>query len=725
MKYSLKNFRVFNQDGVTLDMRPITILTGCNSSGKSSIVKSMVLLDSFFNSLRRDADMGLPLKLSEYKLDFSSRPNNMLGNFSRVVNRDSELFEISYEYTVHSHMIGEDIKVCLVFSKDENDELQDGYLKEISFLKEDDQLIYKSCRDKGEEGDLNLLVPNFLRYAYGDYLVELARNIEADDCIGEMNADERKEFENDFNAFKEQFKSDYGRDAIKDIIWCWNNDNNHRCLIRKFIPENPSLLDKCSNSNSLFYIPLIEDLATLSIEDAVEKMKNIVKGDTQEQVLNAIIDRIGIDYVNSGSNTFSEYFNQKEQEFLKLKYESDNFMRLFVSANDSISSPCLFNKKFLGLQQQNLMHFAPVIGPFDKDSLEYTPTTEEEQLAEMTKKTDQIKYCNISFDMLYEVLMYLNAERCGQKDSSCWRYTNDMGFERYNHHMLSMFKEYIEKALEEILVYEFSKQISYVSSSIVEIKRLYTLDSNDEFTSLIKRYLEAKRKFQNKDERNKINFIPGNFINKWVKEFEVGHSISIKVDEEGLGLTLRLHKDENDTKGTCLSEQGYGITQLFALLLRVETAILEAKSVMVADDSYYMGTLWMSDYTYICAPSIIAIEEPEVHLHPKFQSKLADLFVEANSKYNIGFIVETHSEYLLRKLQTMVAKSLISTSNVAVVYVNHPDISRRPIYTPQVKQISIKEDGMLSDAFGSGFFDEADRLAMDLLSIKVDKNENA
>ena len=56
MKYTIKNFRVFDKDGVTLDMRPMTILTGCNSSGKSSIVKSMVLLDSFFNSLRKDAD---------------------------------------------------------------------------------------------------------------------------------------------------------------------------------------------------------------------------------------------------------------------------------------------------------------------------------------------------------------------------------------------------------------------------------------------------------------------------------------------------------------------------------------------------------------------------------------------------------------------------------------------------------------------------------------------
>ena len=34
--YTIKNFRVFDEKGATLSIKPITILTGCNSSGKSS-----------------------------------------------------------------------------------------------------------------------------------------------------------------------------------------------------------------------------------------------------------------------------------------------------------------------------------------------------------------------------------------------------------------------------------------------------------------------------------------------------------------------------------------------------------------------------------------------------------------------------------------------------------------------------------------------------------------
>lgn len=47
-KYTIKNFRVFDSDGATFELNPITILTGCNSSGKSSLVKSLMLLGDYF-----------------------------------------------------------------------------------------------------------------------------------------------------------------------------------------------------------------------------------------------------------------------------------------------------------------------------------------------------------------------------------------------------------------------------------------------------------------------------------------------------------------------------------------------------------------------------------------------------------------------------------------------------------------------------------------------------
>ncbi len=52
-KFTLKNFRVFDSKGVTIDLRPITLLTGCNSSGKSSIVKALHLLSDYFKEIKK------------------------------------------------------------------------------------------------------------------------------------------------------------------------------------------------------------------------------------------------------------------------------------------------------------------------------------------------------------------------------------------------------------------------------------------------------------------------------------------------------------------------------------------------------------------------------------------------------------------------------------------------------------------------------------------------
>ena len=105
------------------------------------------------------------------------------------------------------------------------------------------------------------------------------------------------------------------------------------------------------------------------------------------------------------------------------------------------------------------------------------------------------------------------------------------------------------------------------------------------------------------------------------------------------------------------------------------------------------------DLQYV--PSTIYVEEPEVHLHPKYQSLLADMFVEAYQKYNIHFIIETHSEYLIRKLQVLVAdkENKLTPNDVSLNYVEK---DKNGISTNRKIEL---EDGRLSEPFGPGFFD--------------------
>ena len=158
---------------------------------------------------------------------------------------------------------------------------------------------------------------------------------------------------------------------------------------------------------------------------------------------------------------------------------------------------------------------------------------------------------------------------------------------------------------------------------------------------------------------------------------------------------------EEDNEKRLLADEGYGITQLTLLLLRIDNFIPSTP------DEYQ---------TY--NPRYFFVEEPEIHLHPKYQSLLAEMFVEAYQKYNIHFIIETHSEYLIRKLQVMVAdkENALTSNDVSLNYVekNEEGVSHN-------RQIKILEDGRLSEPFGSGFYDEADTLAMELMKYKARK----
>lgn len=117
---------------------------------------------------------------------------------------------------------------------------------------------------------------------------------------------------------------------------------------------------------------------------------------------------------------------------------------------------------------------------------------------------------------------------------------------------------------------------------------------------------------------------------------------------------------------------------------------------------------------------ILIIEEPESNLHPDLQSKLVDILVLANKTFNVHFILETHSEYLVRKLQYLTAKKEISQKDVNIYYFNSDKYVKEN--EKKVKEIKINEFGGLTDTFGPGFFDKATQLQFELLKLNQSQN---
>ena len=271
-----------------------------------------------------------------------------------------------------------------------------------------------------------------------------------------------------------------------------------------------------------------------------------------------------------------------------------------------------------------------------------------------------------------------------------------------------LFFEYVEACIEEIFTEAAPDALMYASSSIINVKRLYPLEANDEFTQLLKRYMNARCNIESGND-----YHPDSFMNKWVKNFRIGDHVSIIVDAEGLGVTIRLHKTEDDADGTLLADNGYGITQMFAVLLNIEVAIMERKVIKRRPDKSLNPILGEDDMIKEITAATIAIEEPEIHLHPSFQSKLADMFYDAYKTYGIQFVIETHSEYLIRKSQLIVAGMGFEN--------NKESVAKSPFVTYYVPENSLpyslgyRKDGKFIEPFGTGFYDESANLAFELL----------
>ena len=216
-KFTIKNFRVFDENGVSIDIKPLTILTGCNSSGKSSIVKAAFLLNSFMNQINNAIEKGEKIQLSKYKLDFTQYPNNLLGRFDKIIPDGSSSHKVTLGYTIHSCLISKDVDVEFVFAVDKNDDLNNAYLVSIK-MSTDDGVLYSSDKENGTSANLNLVKEHLPVYAITDILIDNFCNMNAARSLaleeGGISEDEYKtERDKIISNFRE-----IGRSRVMDVV---------------------------------------------------------------------------------------------------------------------------------------------------------------------------------------------------------------------------------------------------------------------------------------------------------------------------------------------------------------------------------------------------------------------------------------------------------------------------------------------------------------------------
>lgn len=108
--------------------------------------------------------------------------------------------------------------------------------------------------------------------------------------------------------------------------------------------------------------------------------------------------------------------------------------------------------------------------------------------------------------------------------------------------------------------------------------------------------------------------------------------------------------------------------------------------------------------------SLVAIEQPELHIHPAIQVGLGDLFIKGAKEHGINFLIETHSEHLILRLLRRIRETAegelppgsigIKPEDVAVVYVQSAGDGVALVPLP------IDATGEFTTRWPKGFFDE-------------------
>lgn len=161
-----------------------------------------------------------------------------------------------------------------------------------------------------------------------------------------------------------------------------------------------------------------------------------------------------------------------------------------------------------------------------------------------------------------------------------------------------------------------------------------------------------------------------NGVSSWLARMKVADSLEVRQQGRSNRYELIVHRDGVACN---LRDVGIGVSQVLPVLV----------------------------VAHFAPPgSTIMLEEPEIHLHPLAQSVLAELFVTISQQRKVQFIVETHSEHLFRRMQTLMAKQQVSPNKAAMYFVERDD------KTSKLRELELDDFGRVKN-WPDGFFGDA------------------
>lgn len=178
-------------------------------------------------------------------------------------------------------------------------------------------------------------------------------------------------------------------------------------------------------------------------------------------------------------------------------------------------------------------------------------------------------------------------------------------------------------------------------------------------------------------------------FNNWTME-HFGFSISTGKDKGHISLLIKV---KNSDKEVNLSDSGFGYSQILPII----TQLWDLSSRPSSNRGNF------SKKNLI--PLIVAIEQPELHLHPAVQARLAKAFIASihlarMHGYQLQLLLETHSDTIVNYLGRAIAKNELDSNDVSIVLFEKRENDNKT----NVENSFFDDDGYLKN-WPYGFFE--------------------
>lgn len=372
----------------------------------------------------------------------------------------------------------------------------------------------------------------------------------------------------------------------------------------------------------------------------------------------------------------------------------DQLIEIFFAENEIVELLMINGKKLNGLEEKIIG--APTNSLLPRLIYIKDGHIDEDMSHNCRELVHELQYRDVDdsspkYSRVHYISLFSLDRLDGQKNTQAWlsRYFKDPSEELRLNDIYIWYK--LNRILDSLNFFflDLAENITYVEPVRAIAKRYYRIDNvaTDEINS---------------DGTNLAMFLynlPKNELTafqRWTKKL-FKFNVRLKSSEGHVQLQIEIPDSRNIRN---MSDMGFGYSQILPILAIIWKALKD-----VGNSEIYQIGMGAHEPT-----RIIVIEQPELHLHPRFISMFAFMLTKIitdikKTEKRLSIIIETHSEAMIDAIGTQIANDKsFDVKDVKILLFNASEEFNIPeIETNYIKEAHFDRKGFLMD-WPYGFF---------------------